>query len=260
MAMTVSAPLLRAVLVSHFPGRFTEDTLIPKMRSVGVDIVRTVNMDRSATFRASDADLVVCMCDFMSHSAYRSAREIAAKANRPFLALTRKAADWEDKLARFVPKVQAATAPASIAPPPASGPDRERPSRPLAEAVAEVMAEEPVPSMTDEPNVEEMRELLALFEAESASLQDEVRQLQKRLADSDALVGSLERQLEYAQREQPVVVTAATPAVTKADLFAWERLLREVRAGKPAAFAELLELAARLDINPGELLPLVRGS
>lgn len=248
-----TAVAIRAILVSHFPERFTKESLLPKLKEHDVDVLEVVNAERNPDFNLRHADIVICLKDFMSHQAYNNAKFVAKKHARPFITLTRKAADWESKLARYRVQVGEAA--------PASRRFQDTP-RPL--EVPPLSSTE-VSEDIEDPTSDELNELLVMFEDENKRLEGDRNLLTQRLTDVDALASALERQLEQekkrvAQLEKKLSdVPPPRTVIDKGALLTWDRLMRGVRSGNAPDFQALLEFAAVVDINVTELLSLMKG-
>lgn len=231
----VNPAFVRAVLVCHFPERFTKESVVPRLREFGVDILRTVNVERSPDFKVGDAEIVICMKDFISHNAWNTARSVARKHSRPFVAITRKAAEWEEKFAKIKQeKLTPRTKLQLVTPAPASS---------RAGAVVEV--EETIPAPPDsepaeaveEMGIEQYKELLGMFELENVRLEGENKHLMKRLEDSDKLAGGLERQLEVSKKSQRTAEQACQQAEKVVNAASAE--LEKVRGERDRLRAEL---------------------
>ncbi len=246
-----------------------------------MEVQRVVNVDRCPDFDPKPADIVICMTDLMSHAAHDRAKLIARKNNRPFVALTRKAADWSARLARYTnPAVKhsIATLPPGVSAVPSVTLDD------LANAEQAFAPEPPSIELPEELSVEQLKELLEMFESENSVLMEETRHLQKKLAESDQLVSTLERRMERAEtdftagiktmKEQQQKVVAerddtiaelqrqvedlSKRTLSRNALLDWLGCLDRARRGDAAAYPMLLELAAGANISASELLAMVK--
>lgn len=228
-SLSAEPEVMRAVLVSHFPPSFTNESLIPKMKEVNVQVLRTVNVERSPEFKMGDADILIIMKDLMSHASFDVARAVARRHAKPFVALSRKASDWAKLLEKLRP------APISVIPVSQRGPElRVVPNLPETPPIDAVeVVEEPEESVKD-LTVEERVELLSLFEEENVKLEEALRALR---AERDFL----------AQRADDAERAAAKAKEKANEKTSGYDALQQSHSKLHAAHQELLRAKERLN-------------
>lgn len=186
--------MMKATVFSKFPPRYFEETIHPKLKEYGVDVLRVVNPDRTPSCDVSACEVVIALRDMMSHQDTANIRKLSRQYNKRYIALERKEASWQRELSALQQAPVSVRSPANdtarvpsltlVTAPPPSEPEAEEPELGLEEQLVEV------------------RQLLKLYEDESEVLEGEKTDLIGRLKSSDNLASGLEKQLETMTRER----------------------------------------------------------
>lgn len=225
---------MKAILFSNFPKDVYENTLKPKFDLYGVDVLRVVRIDRTDSVDCSQADVLIAMIELMSNGQRDKVKTLARRYSKKYVALSRKGVVWEKTLADMVQQHREAEE-RRRAPPSSRNVvnlnfDAVRTSRVQTLAPnnqAALPRDESSPSVPSEPEppeptTEELQALLRMFEDENEKLEEQKGDLIERLKKSDALAGSLERQLEASKakitaRENRIVDLEKQIASAKSD-------------------------------------------
>lgn len=85
-------PAPRVLLATKFPEQFVRDTVVPGLRDLGLDVVRTVGTDFDGDIK--NCDVIAFMFQYCSHSSYDNFKRRAKQAGVPLMLLSRKQAEW----------------------------------------------------------------------------------------------------------------------------------------------------------------------
>lgn len=111
----------RVLLATKFPPKYIEDTIVPGLHEIGVDVARVV--DTSFDGKIPDVDAVLFMFQYCGHDEYKVFKSRTKAAGVRFITLTRQSSEWVAALRLAgvkLPYVRTADVPA--APPPTSTP------------------------------------------------------------------------------------------------------------------------------------------
>src|ERR1700721_1961317 len=98
---------MKVVLFSQFVPLHLEQTVIPRLKARGVDVIKTVDFSRNKEIPAGDYDTILYMHEMSGHSDFDSIKAAAKLAGKKFLPLSRKSALSPDELRdRSVPVAQ----------------------------------------------------------------------------------------------------------------------------------------------------------
>lgn len=137
-AMPSSAPVVKALLFSGFPPRFTQSSIIDRLAKHGVRVTE-VGDPKNIKARGFDtADVVLVMYEMLGHAEDTKIKLLADQHRKRVIYLSRKAAMWPQKLAPVV---------AHQAPPPASQPAPAPPKQPPKEIAPMPAALQIVPAL-----------------------------------------------------------------------------------------------------------------
>lgn len=187
---------MKAVVFSKFPGRYFEETIRPKLRMHGVDVLKVVNPERNVDCNISDCEAVITLTDLMGHSDTQRVKKIARQYNKRLIKLERKEAGWS--------KILEAPPPVSTRAPANDTRALPWPTIPLSvpPSVPPQVEEEEEAESSVEQQLAETKELLGMYEEENEKLVEEKVELIERLKRSDDLAGGLERQLNVMEKEK----------------------------------------------------------
>lgn len=210
---------MKIVMFSNFPPSFNADTLEPKMKKYGVEVVRTINIDRlgNNTPKLTDCDAVISLVEMMSGAQRDMVKEWAKRAGKKHFGIRRKEDEtWvlafgtqEVKAAAAPPASRGATALKVVEPEPPTLNDQ-------IEAIADknlhivVPKEllEPAPESKTTPaspsleeQLQEMRDLIDIYEEENKRLVDlAATRLERSNADAN-LLAKADRELRAAKAD-----------------------------------------------------------
>ncbi len=118
---------LHVLLATQFPPSYIEDTIVPKLRDLGILVARVVPVDYAGAFPAA-VGAVLFMFQMTSHSAQDNLKARCKVAGVPFVLLERQSANWRYALTkaglRFSGAPVPSPLPVAVAPaPPARSPE-----------------------------------------------------------------------------------------------------------------------------------------
>jgi predicted transcriptional regulator len=158
---------LRAVVFANFPGQYFQTKMTPKLEGYNVEVVKVVEgaPKRGDLQNFSGADCIIAMVDLLTEGQREHAKRTAKNNNLPYVTLS-KHVDWQSILSRVPlrPMVDAKVVPIRGQQPPVK---KEYTAAELAELEAQLT---PPSSQTPPPSETDVKELLALYEAENTEL------------------------------------------------------------------------------------------
>lgn len=89
---------MKAVLFSRFVSSHIEQTILPRLKARGIDVIRVVDFGRSPDIPPGDYELLLFMFEMCSHSECDTIKAAATRAGKRFIMLPRKSAQWPDEL------------------------------------------------------------------------------------------------------------------------------------------------------------------
>jgi hypothetical protein len=89
---------MKAVLFTQFPPKFIEDTILPKLRERGVEVLRCEPPQRADKLDLSGADVVLQMHEMGSHANDAKVKEATKRAGKRLVYLPRKSGMWPSDL------------------------------------------------------------------------------------------------------------------------------------------------------------------
>ncbi len=89
--------VLRATLISKFPMKFLNDSIVPKLGARGIQVDKIVHSKGAASMESINGDVVLFMHEISSHGEMKNAKDLADRSGVPLICLSRKASLW-DKL------------------------------------------------------------------------------------------------------------------------------------------------------------------
>lgn len=128
-SMPPSAQVVKVVLFSGFPPRFTQSSIVNRLAKHGVKVIEVGDPKKVHPRGFAQADAILVMNEMMGHADDLRIRNLAAQHEKRIFYLSRKAAMWPHQLAALLPN---APAPQSEPEPPAP---KEEPMPPAALAV-----------------------------------------------------------------------------------------------------------------------------
>jgi hypothetical protein len=87
-------PVLRATLVSKFPAKFLNDSIIPKLEARGIQVEKVVHSKNASLMESASGDLILFMHEVSSHGEFKNAKDLAERSGIPMMCLSRKASLW----------------------------------------------------------------------------------------------------------------------------------------------------------------------
>lgn len=96
MTNAVEMGALRAAVFTNYPERLVRETVAPKLRERGVEVVHIEKLGRAGRALLLDVDVVLAMHEKASHAEGDRARLAATSAGKRYLTLSRKASSWPD--------------------------------------------------------------------------------------------------------------------------------------------------------------------
>jgi len=167
---------MKAILFCNYGTSIVEGKIKPKLSKFGVELLRTVNVDKSGYVDVSRADAVIFMTDLMSEGQRKKIKTIARNGNKRLISLQLQGTDWSKALGQAAPEVgevSRAVADGMRVTPPSHL--RSVPPAPVSDKALEEEREKVSMSLPED------RALLNEFEAENQRLEEEARMLRREL-------------------------------------------------------------------------------
>lgn len=102
---------MRSIVFSSFSDKYFEEEISPKLKTIGVNIVRIIRPEEDIYLDSDDFDSVIIFQDMTIKSQQDLIKEFAKKCKKPFISLSRRSKNFDNELSGSIKRLRNSIAP-----------------------------------------------------------------------------------------------------------------------------------------------------